>query len=284
MISWQLILGIALFSSSLSILFEKKVHNLEESNPIAFAFTFQFLVGILFILISLIFGQLKFDNISKVWVNILISTILYGFGNVFYFKGLKTTEASIFTIISNSSAIFTIISSSIFLRQFLNLHQILGVILIFSSIIILNYSRGKIIFNKGLFFTILGAIFFGFSITNDKTILGQLNVFTTLSIGFTLPAILMMIIYHKELKHLKFFFRKKVFSKFFTFCFFYLIAALFYFIALQISNNSSQVAGLSLFGNILTVLACIIFLKETSHFWLKITVSIISLIGLLLIG
>lgn len=283
MTMWQLILGFALICSSLSVLFEKRVHNIEESNPVAFAFTFQFFVGILFILISFIFGQLKFDNISKIWINILISAVLYGFGNIFYFKGLKTTEASVFTIISNSSSIFTIISSSIFLRQFLNLYQTIGVILIFSSIVLINYSKRKINLNKGLIFTILGAIFFGFSITNDKVILSQLNVFTTLSIGFTLPAVLMMIIYHKDLKHLKFFFKPKIFFKFFIFCVSYLFAALFYFIALQISSNSSQFAGLSLFGTILTVILCVIFLKETNRLFIKILASLISLFGLILI-
>lgn len=279
MIFWQLLLGLSLIVFSLSLVFEKKVLNNEDTNPIVFAFSFQFITGLMILVLTLVSGQLKFGDFSKIWPNLLVLTALYGFGNVFYFRGLKQTEASVFTIISNSSYIFTILGSGFFLNQFLNIRQIIGVFLIFLSIILINWVKGKLKFDKGLSLILLGAACFGFEIINDKYMIDGFSVFAFLSIGFILPSILMASIYHKQLKDVK----KILKPNFFIFCIFYMTQALIYFFALKSTDNMSQFAGIAMFGSILNVLMSVLLLKETHCLKTKLLASLIGFIGLLLI-
>jgi drug/metabolite transporter (DMT)-like permease len=282
--SWQLILLLSLFLSSLSVLFEKRIHNIQESNPITFAIIFQFFSGFLIFLFGLFTNQLKFGSLIAIWPNLILMTLLYGFGNIFYFRGLKQTEASVFTIVANSSSIFTIIGATVFLKQYLSGRQLFGVFLIFTSILLVNQIKGKIKLTKGLIYALLGASTFGFAVTNDKYIIGDFSVYAYLSIAFILPSLLMMIVYSKELKHLPFFLKPDVISKFLPFCLFYASQSILYFTALKMTTNTSQFGGIDLLGGILTVIMSIFLLKEHQNLLIKIISAIISFFGLMLIG
>ncbi len=58
---------------------------------------------------------------------------------------------------------------------------------------------------------------------------------------------------------------------------------IFYFIALQIGANSSQIAALDQLSTIIIVILGILLLKETQHVLRKIVAAIISVIGAIML-
>lgn len=281
---WQTILGISLFLSSVAVIFQKKVHNIPESNPIKFAIAFQFVTGLLIFLYGLFTNQLVYGNLSTVWINILLMTLLYAAGNTLYFQGLKLTEASIYTVICSSSAIYAVLGSTIFLHQFLNLKQGFGLVIMLGSIVIINRIKGKIVFTKGALLTMLGAVAMGLAMVNDKFVLEHFSVYAYLSLAFVLPSILMAIIFRKQRGSFKLFVQKNVFPRFIAFCVAFALQTVTFFVALKMTTNSSQFAGMALFGNVLTVVMSMIFLRETNRIKPKIIALLLGIVGLVLIS
>jgi uncharacterized membrane protein len=66
-------------------------------------------------------------------------------------------------------------------------------------------------------------------------------------------------------------------------CVIYSLAAIFFFMALDITDNSSELVSLNLLSGILTVLLSIVIFKEREKVVIKIIAGLVSLAGLLLI-
>jgi drug/metabolite transporter (DMT)-like permease len=280
---WQIFLGISLLFSSLVVIFQKKIHNLSESNPIRFVVAFQILSGIFVLIFGYFSNQLQFQNISHVWVNILFTTLLYGFGNVLYFSGLKQTEASIYTVICGSSSIWAIVGSSIFFHQFLNIKQLLGILLILFSILLVNRVKSGIHLTKGVLMTLLGAVAIGLAMVNDKYVLGYLNMYSYLSIALISPAIFTAVIFWKQMSGIHFYFQKNIVVRFVFVCLLFAIQVVAFFNALFLSTNASQFAGMSMFGSVLTMIMSMIFLNERDRKIIKFMALGLGILGLTLI-
>lgn len=280
---WQIFLGISLLFSSLVVIFQKKIHNLSESNPIRFVVAFQILSGIFVLIFGYFSNQLQFQNISHVWVNILFTTLLYGFGNVLYFSGLKQTEASIYTVICGSSSIWAIVGSSIFFHQFLNIKQLLGILLILFSILLVNRVKSGVHLTKGVLMTLLGAVAIGLAMVNDKYVLGYLNMYSYLSIALISPAIFTAVIFWKQMSGIHFYFQKNIVVRFVFVCLLFAIQVVAFFNALFLSTNASQFAGMSMFGSVLTMIMSMIFLNERDRKIIKFMALGLGILGLTLI-
>lgn len=281
--SWQVLILLSVLTYSVSVLLQRVLVKEDKNDPIAFFIVFSFLTGMLIGAYGYLTQNMSMPNIGSVGGNLLLTTLLYGFGNIFLFKALKKIEASIFTIIFSSRALFTILASSILLSESFTTPQWVGALCIFAGIILVTGKIKKISITKYEIFTLLAGIGYGFANTNDRIILKTLHVYPYVFIGFLLPIIPSLLLYPKSLEHIKIYLRKKVIGKLLFLCLIYAVGSLMFFVALQKAPNSSQVATINLTSVIVIVLLSIILLKEHTDWLKKITGAVLSFVGLLLL-
>lgn len=280
--SWFLLIVISVFLFAVSTILQRLLLKDDKSDPVAYSIIFQIIVGLIIGVFGFLFGSMNFSNIKPVFFNILLMTLLYILANVFTFKALKKIEASEYTIIFSSRVLFTIIASSIFLREKLTFQQFGGAMLILVAIFLATYNKTKIRFGKGELLALLGAMSIGFETTNDRMILSSMKLYPFVTIAFIVPAIVMLFIFPKSLPKMKIFLDKKLLSRMLTFSFLYAISSITFFAALQIGNNSSQIAVINQTSTIVIVLLGIIFLKERFNIINKLLAAVLSVIGVIL--
>ena len=280
--SWQILLAISVVTYSISVLLQKILLKNDKSDPIAYSIVFQLLTGII-IGIYAIFNGFSTPNLLPLIPNLIIMIILYGAGNVFIFSALKIVDASEFTIIFTLRSLCTIIGAIIFLNEGFSIIQLIGTILIISSIVLISWKKQKFSFSKGFIFSILAALSFGFGFTNDAFIINNFDVPSYLTIAFIIPSLGVWAVYPKSTVKMKPLFEKRTLYKLLSLTVIYAISAITIFLAYQVGKNSAQIAPLNQTSTIFTVILSIIFLKERSDLWKKLFAVVISFIGVILI-
>ncbi|MDD3647075.1 MAG: DMT family transporter [Candidatus Dojkabacteria bacterium] len=278
---WPIYIALSKTFDSFATIVQKKILRSDDTHPITFAIVFQFITGLLIGAFGILIGDfgMKANGEFRPW-NILIMLILYGFGNIFYFRSLKVIDASKFVVISGSTSIFTIITSVLFLKEKLEVPQIIGASFIFLGVLVVNLKKMKLSFGKGEFLALLGAAFFGFEVTNDKYLLSDMKLYLFLTLGFSACAAFVALFYIRELKYAKAILGKDGIFKFLLFCILYALQAIFFFQALDMSDSSSLVVIINTAGRIITVVLSIIFLKELDNILQKFLGVIFVVAGL----
>lgn len=281
MLSWQLLVAISVVTNSVSVLLQKVILKDDKTDSIAFSIVFQIFTGLLILIYSLIRG-FSVPNLIPLLPNLVLMTILYGAGNIFIFKALKTSEASQFTIIFATRTIWSITAAVLFLGEGFTIKQLLGTALILSSIVLVAW-QDKLKFGKGTLLSLGAAAFFGLAFANDALIVRNFDVPSYMSIAFIIPALAVWAIFPKSTAKMKAMLEKEFIKKLGILGVFYAVSALTIFFAYQIGRNAAQIAPLNQTSMILTVILAIIFLKEKSQLGRKILASILSFIGVLLL-
>lgn len=282
--SWQIAIGLSVIFYSISVLLQRTVLKADDSRPIATAIVFQLTISAVLAVIALLTGNFVLPDLRPIWFNLVLTSILYCVANVAVFTALKTVEASKFTILFATRGLFTIVASSLLLSESLNSVQLIGALCIFAGVVLVNFKSNQLSFSRGDVLGLIGGLMVGLANTNDRFLLGSINFYMFSALGFFLPTIPMMLIYPKELQHLKAFLEPKLFSKMLLLCFFYGAAALTFFLALQLTPNSSQVAAINLTSVIVIVLLAVVFLKESTDLLKKLIGAILSFAGLWLVN
>lgn len=281
--SWQLLILLSVLTYSVSVLLQRVLVREDKTDPVAFAITFQVIVGIIVGIFSYLTQDMSIPSLRPIWGNFVLMLALYSAGNIFLFTALQKIEASKFTIFFSSRALVTVFASSVFLGEKLNIGQWVGAACIFAGIYLVTGKISRVNFSKFELFAFCAAVAFGLANTNDRILLKSFHVYPYVFLGFLLPSILMTIAYPSSVKHMNNFFGKKIFWKLLVLCSIYATGALLFFVALQKAPNSSQVATINLTSVIVIVLLSIIFLKEHTDWLKKIIGAVLSFIGLLLL-
>jgi len=281
--NWQFLITASIIFGSISNLLKRVIAKHTKSKPIAYSIFYMFIIGIAMTFFGLLSNQMILPNLKPLLPNLLLMGFFYGFANIFIFKSLKQIEASKFTILFSIRTFFTILASSFLLKEFLSTRQLLGVIVVFISIILINLKRFKFSLGKGELFALAGAICFGLAISNDRFLLQFFKPYPYTAISFLTASTVLAVIYPKELRHFKLFLNKDIFAKILILSILVGFNVLTFLAALHASDNSSQVASISLSGGVVTVLLAIIFLKERKNLSKKIIAALIGLTGLILL-
>lgn len=254
----------------------------DKTDPVAFSIVFQIFTGLLILIYSLIRG-FSVPDLVPLLPNLILMTILYGAGNIFIFKALKTSEASQFTIIFATRTIWSITAAVLFLGEGFTAKQLLGTVLILSSIVLVAW-QDKLRFGRGTLLSLVAAAFFGLAFANDASIVRNFDVPSYMAIAFIIPALAVWAIFPKSTIKMKPMLEKGFLKKLGILGIFYAVSALTIFFAYQIGRNAAQIAPLNQTSMILTVVLAIIFLKEKSQLGRKLLGLILSFIGILLLG
>lgn len=248
----------------------------------AYSIVFQITVGIITAIYAFLNG-FRIPDLVPIFPNLVLMTFLYGAGNVFVFNALKLTEASQFTILFASRSLWTIFAAILFLGESFSLKQVIGTILIISSIVIVSWRKQQFKLSKGELYAILAALAFGLAFANDAFIIRNFDVSSYLVLAFIIPALGVWAVYPKSISKMKPLFEKKTLPKLIVLAVFYTISAIVIFLAYQVGRNAAQIAPLNQTTIIITVIFAVIFLNEKTDILRKLVGAAVSLIGVILL-
>src|SRR3990167_5738607 len=158
--NWQILTFISVVTLSGSVLLQRLLLHQDKSNPVAYAIVFQGLVGILIGIYAVLTGFILPD-FGRFWLPILLTVFLYGTGHLLYAKTLQVVEASTFSVLFATSAIWLMLLGVIFFSERLQFTQILGVLLIFMSIVVVSDISNQKTFRKGIYLGLITGLVFG---------------------------------------------------------------------------------------------------------------------------
>ncbi len=283
--SWQILISLSVLFYSISVLLQKKLLKDDKSDPISFSIFFQ--VGVSFIiaiLVLVIKGGIVVPDLSKIWIYVLLMSVLYGLANLSVFKSLKLTDASQFGVIFQSKNLFAILGTSLIFNETLDIKQWIGAMLLILGVVVVSFTKNKFKFDKGSALALVAGLLFGLANVNDRLLVNYFDPYSYVVVGFLFPAVLISVIYPKKLSGIKTFINKAMIFKMTLLCLVYGLSAVAFFAALATTTNAAQLFTINAFTVITVVIFSILFLKEKDYMARKIIGSILSLIGLLLVA
>lgn len=284
MISWQLLTFISIITLSFSRLLQKVLLSEDKSDPIAYSIIFQFVVGFIVLIFAIVHG-FSLAGYEPYIGNIILMGFLYAIFGYCLFFAFKLSEASSVALYFSTTVIWGSIASFLILGEALTGNKILGIIIIFAALIILNFNKKLQRPKKGEVYALAAAVFLGLAFTNDAYILGtSRDLSSYVALSFFLPTFLTAIAFPKSTLNIKEFLTKKTLPKILVLGVLYSISVLTIFSAYQNGGEASIISPLSQISTVLTVLLAIIFLKEKDNLNKKVLAAILAVAGAIIIS
>lgn len=278
--TWQILVVISIISISIGNLYQRIAMRSEESDAVAGAIIFQFIL-------TLITGIFAFTQgfvlpSTKQLPLFLLSGVLYAIGTLSYFKAIKLIEASESTILASIGSIVTILTAYIFLGEHLSNRQLLGTLLILTSVVIISWAR-KFTYNRGVLFSVFGTVSYGLAVTNDVYILRTFDAISYVPMISIIPGIILLSIFPRSIKYVFSTLQSQRIKPLFAYCLFYSIQAITYYMAVEKGAYASQMALLYKSEIFLTVILAALFLHEYDQLPRKLLATVIATTGVMLL-
>lgn len=203
------------------------------------------------------------------------------------FKASRHVDAGTFTILNNLTPIITIVIAWSWLNEKLNATQVLGAtLIIFSAFLITlphlrHHKRDR---DKDVIFALIFAVLLGIAIVYERYMLIRVDVATYVFYGWGFQAFWMALLAwpaHKQLsilKHSKHRYALGAYAIGTT------LTGLCFLEALKLSGNASLISSIMSFRTVLVVLGALIFLREKTWLWLKLSCAVLGVIGLVILN
>lgn len=284
--AWLLLTIIALTSRAIySIAVKLMSNSLPLSAPSQAVFLAS-VASVFAVIFSPLLGNLSISGVSDNWMTIAVMAASQGFGNVLFFKGLATLEASITQIVYSSVLIWGAILSVIFLNSTFAVIQLVGIVLLFAAIVLVQHKKGVGRINRGVALILASALMFAiFQVTSAK-LATSLTAASYLLFAYAGSAIVVATVYYPNLKkdvqkvsgNVLSFTRITLLSAITSFMYF-----LFSYFAYKEAPDPGVVVVLLTAQVVLSVVLGIIFLKERQQIPKKLAAAVMALIAGLLI-
>ena len=278
---WYVYLIINVVVFSLATIYQRSILK-NSKDPVIF-YVVNGLIGGSILLVHGLWVGFKIPNLQDISLNLIILTVLLGFGNMLNFNALKKVDASEFTVLFSTRAIWSVVAAIFILGESFGIKQIFGAVLIIASVFLVSWKKKSFRLNEGEMLTLAAAAFFGLEFINDTYILNKVDLLFYIPLIFLLPAAAVAAVNYKKLPHIRKIVSFKDFLKLSLLALMFAISATATLTAYQKGHNAAQIAVLNQTSTILIVFLGIIFLKERSHMKLKIIGAIVSLIGVYLV-
>jgi len=149
------------------------------------------------------FFKITFPSSPKIYLTLLIVTIIYALTDRLNIEARYGLEPSIFSMLKQLSTVFMIIFGFIFLKEPLIIHKIIGAILIILANLILTFESGKIKINKYFIMSFISNFLFAIAMLINVNIASHFNLAIYTIITVSIPAIFIYIFEHHSIKELK---------------------------------------------------------------------------------
>lgn len=284
-LNWVL-LGV--LANALSPILQKKLFMSKPDNlgPLMIGTINLFLSTLVILVYLLLSGGLSFNLAGKEW-NVLLTMILYTAGNYIAYRALMHITASENVMIGTSGVVWTVLSASIFLGEKSSWINVLGIVLIITGVVILNYQAKKIHFNKYHLQLLVSSVFYGLAFTNAVYVIQTSDSISFGFLTFALATVGLLVFAIPESKPkavINYLANKKVL---FDLTFFSILSAfglLTAYLAIKAGGTASQISPIYQLAVMLTVFISVIFLKERSLLLRKVLATIVMVAGAILVN
>jgi len=225
----------------------------------------------------------ELPGITKVWQPAVLSIIAFGLGHIMYAKTLQLVEASAFSVLFATQAIWIMLLGIVLFNESMSLVQIVGTILIFSSVGLVAKNPRSLSIDKGTLYGLLTGLLFGIAITSWSYVGRHTDGLSWAAISFVGTSLVALAIKPSASRKLRSLVTVSVLPKLLLLGILYAVGSLTMLYAYQ-QGTFSEVTPLRQTSIIVTTLLALVFLvKERSHVAIKLSAAAICLLGALLI-
>lgn len=280
--SWQLFTLISVLSLSISVILQRILIHKDKTDPFAYAVLFQGIVGILLMTFALFYG-FYLPHIETVILPAVISIICYGVGHIVYAKTLQKVEASAFSVLFATQAVWIMILGIVLLNETMTAIQIVGTVLIFTSVVVLAKNIRSIFTEQGTLLGLFTGLLFGIAIYSWSYVGRFTDTISWAAISFVGTALVAYLVRPSSVKKMQPLLKPAVLIKLFALGVFYGIGSLTMLLAYKY-GTFAIVSPLRQTSIIVTVLLALSLLpKERNRVRRKILAAMICMVGVILI-
>lgn len=279
--SWQLLTALSVITFSVSVLLQRVLLHKHKSDPVAYVVMFQGSVGILFTVYALAKG-FEMPDVGRFWFPMLATMVLYGVAHLVYANTLRQVEASVFTILFATHAFWLMLISVFVFDESITAQQMLGTLLIFTSVAILVERGDQLKLDKGVLLGLLTGVLFGVAGAAWAYVGKSADAASWNAISFIGPSVFILATHPGSMHKLKPFLNRDMFKRLLTLAGLFAVSALTLMLAFQ-RGNVSLAAPLQQTSIILTIILAVIFLNERRRLVHKAIAALVCFIGVLLI-
>lgn len=280
--TWQLFTLISVISLSISVILQRTLLHKHKIDPFAYAMVFQAIVGVLLLIFACIHG-FRLPNIEQLAVPALVSVICFGLGHIVYAKTLQKVEASAFSVLFATQAIWTMLLGILLLHESLSLLQLLGVGLIFCSVIMLAKNIRSVFHERGTMLGLITGLLFGVAIYFWSYVGRHTDGISWAAVSFVATSFVVFLARPRALAAVKPLFRMPIFGILWLLAIFYGLGSITMLFAYQ-TGSFAVVSPLRQTSIIVTVLLALLLLpQERNHVGKKLLAAAICTLGVVLI-
>ena len=278
---WLIYALIASLSNAIRSILHRFIMLTED--PYSYALLENLLIALVFV--PVLINEFVLPLSLTAWMLVLLSSIFWVFIAVIGFYAYKYTQVSLKSPLSESRVLWVLLFAVIFLKEKLILDKVLGIILIFISLIILTYKKQKKfgdLTDKGVQLTLLTALLTAGVAIIDKS---ALQYFTPGTFGFLvyfIPGLILIGFGRGHFKDVN----KILKTKHYYLGIVVILGFLFYYFNLKAYQiaDVTQVFPVIRLSTAFTVIFGIIFLKEKENEFKKLIATVIIFLGILLLS
>jgi uncharacterized membrane protein len=152
------------------------------------------------LLLSPWLGGISFHGLGHYWLQVVIMILGAAFGGITFFNGQKHLDAGTTQIAFSSILLWGVLLSMIFLGSRFSLLQAAGILLLFASIILVQYRKGKRRLDSGVAWVILSAALFAAFQVASAVLAKLISTATYLLLAYGGPTIVVGTLSVKNLK------------------------------------------------------------------------------------
>ncbi len=283
---WVIFTFIAVSSRSIYSIATKVLSNHIKVSAISQAVLLTTFAGVLALPSSVFIGGISFTGTSSVLLFVLLMVLSQAFGNILFFQGMNELDAGTAQIAFSSILIWGSVLSVAFLGSNFSLFQVLGIFIMLIAILLTQYHRRSLNFNKGALLIIASAgLFSVFQVTSAR-ISEVVSTGAYLIMAYLGSSLILGLVYFNKIaKEFKFLLSKtKVVFKIMLFASgTSLLYFIFSYFAYRVAPDKGVVVVLLTAQVVLSVILGIILLKETHNLKRKLLAGVLAFIASVLI-
>jgi drug/metabolite transporter (DMT)-like permease len=280
--NWFPLVLIYIMTNSTSKILQKFIIRNEKIDDIAFCIAFMFGSGLL-TLPLIVFEPVRLPTEPKAWIAFIVSCIGYTYYMSVYFYCMKRLEISQVETIGTSRSIWMMVIGIIAFGEVITLSKVIGICLIIAAIILVYARKGALIgLEKNHLLVLSYAIVISICYALDKYALGYFSLVLFQVLIFTIPAIIIAIIFPASAKKIIPMFKTKRNTVLMLICFFVqAVSVLALYRAYQIGGQLSIVGPIAQTTTVVTITAGILILREYWNIKRKIIGILLALLGVI---
>ncbi len=284
--NWLLLTVLAICSRSLMSIGVKLLSNRAKVSPMTQSVLFTGAATLLSLAISPFVGGISFDGLSGLWLITLLMIVSQAGGNILFFKGLASLEASVAAIAFSSLLLWGSLLSVVFLGSSFSLQQMGGIVLLFLAILLVQYKKGAKKVEPAILYILGSALLFAVFQVSSAELAKTMPAGTYLLLSFGGATLIVWLAYIRQVrkdfktlaKHTVSVVQTTIFASACSTGYF-----VFSYFAYRNAPDRGVVVVLLTAQVILSVLLGVILLREREHLPRKLVAGCIALLAGILI-